>query len=400
MKILQVNNHFHLRGGSDTVFFNEIDLLSGAGHEVVPFASASHKNRPSAYDRFFPDSVETRRPRARDTLRFFRNRDAARQLEALIREEGPFDVAHLHIYYGKLTPSILPVLAAAGIPVVQSLHDYKLACPVYTLQRDGRLCDLCVEGSSLNVLRHRCKDGSLVRSAVMFTEHHLSRIQGDVRLVDRLICVSAFQHSVFRRAGLPADKLTVLHNSVDTAGIRPFSGNRKAEHLVYIGRIEESKGLPTLLDAVEATGDRLIVAGTGGWEEALRRRAAANPAVDYRGFVSGENLWALLRDARAVVVPSVVFDICPMSVLEAKAAGTAVVGADIGGIPELIEDGVDGVLFEPGSTTGLVAALRRLEGLGVEALGTAAREDVERRFSHAAHLERLEDIYRSVMRGQ
>lgn len=393
MNILSANNYHHIRGGSDRVFFNTGDLLQAAGHRVVPFAAASPADEPAAVGAAFPRGADTAAPRIRDFGRFLHNAEAARALAALVAAEGPFDLAHLHIYYGRLTPAILPPLRRAGIPIVQTLHEYKLACPVYTLERDGRPCRDCVGGSALHVLRHRCKDGSALRSAVMLAEFWSSRLQGDVRLIDRFICVSDFQLAVMRRAGLPAGKLTRLHNFVDTATFRPCDAADRGDYYLYYGRIERLKGVPTLIEAMRRTDGRVMIAGDGQWRPEMERRIAGDARFDFRGFLSGAALREAIAGAKAVIVPSEWYENCPMSVIEAKASGTPVIGARIGGIPELVRDGIDGVLFEPGDADGLAAAIAKVEAADRTAMGQAARADAEARFAPGVHLDGLLAIY-------
>lgn len=396
MRVLHCSHNHHIIGGSDRVFFETTGMLEQAGHEVVPFCISDSAKTETPWSQYFPRGANSGKPSARDTLRYFYNREAGVNLRRLLADTARFDIAHLHIYHGKLTPAILPILKRNGIPVIQSLHEYKLACPVYTLQHHGQNCQKCVTGSALNAVRYRCKDGSLLRSAVMAAEFATSRMLGDVRHIDRFICVSDFQRQIMTRAGIPPDKLMTLHNFVDTDRIAPRQGHDN--YLLYIGRIEKLKGIATLLDAVTRTGQQLIVAGDGSWAGTLRERISSLSNVTYLGFQDGEELARLSRNAAAIVVPSEWYENCPMSVLEAKAYGRPVIGARIGGIPELVRDGLDGYLFEPGDVDDLITALNRLQNGNHSALSNATRLDARHRFSAKAHLHRLTQIYSGVRR--
>ncbi len=391
MRILQVSHRNYIAGGSDAVFLATCRLLREAGHEVIPFCIDLPENRPSRWSAHFPKAADTARAPLRDGLRYFYNREARIRLERLLEQAGPLDVAHLHIYHGKQTPAILSPLRRRGIPVVHTLHEYKLACPVYTLERAGRPCEACVSGSALNCLRYRCKDGSLLRSAVMLAEMASARLLGDVRLVDRFICVSDFQRRLMARAGLPAEKLRRLHNFLpEPAGAAPAGHDG---YYLYFGRIEALKGIETLLDAFADGRRRLVIAGDGSWSARLRARIAGQPWVDYRGFQGGGALRRLIGRARAVILPSEWYENCPMSLIEAKALGRPVIGADIGGIPELVRDGIDGALFAPGDPFALRRAMERLEAAGHEALSEAAFADAAARFGPQRHLAALMGIY-------
>ena len=394
MRILQISHNLHVTGGSDAVFFATSELLKRNGHQVVPFCIENEKNHDSTWARYFPKGADTRSKPAFDTLRYFYNMEAQRKLAQLIQDHGPFDAAHLHIYHGKHTPAILPVLRRRRIPVIHTLHEYKLACPVYTMQRGGAPCDLCISGSTANAIKHRCKDGSLARSAIMFAEFHAARLLGDLRNVDRFLCVSGFQRRVMEKAGLPRKKLRVLHNFVEE---QPDSAPPTADApLLYFGRIEKLKGLPTLLAAARDSGRKLVIAGQGAWQNPMYEALKSLPDVQYLGFKSGPDLARLIRQAKAVIVPSEWYENCPMSVLEAKAWGRPVVGARIGGIPELVREGRDGFLFEPGNADDLNRALGKLDQAAPQRLSQNARLDIANRFSASAHLDALLGHYLDV----
>lgn len=397
MSILHINNFHHIRGGSDKVYFNTAKVLDAMGNSSAFFSGQHHLNKRNPYESYFPQSVEAGSKNLSSLPRFLHNPIARDNIRALITNHGPFDLAHLHIYYGRLTASILKPLRDAGIPIIQTLHEYKLACPVYTMERAGQTCDACVSGSTLNLLRHRCKNGSLAHSAAMLAEFWSSRLQGDVRYIDRFICISDFQLRIMREADLPVEKMRRLHNFVDTNSISPVMIDEKEDYLLYFGRIEILKGLPTLIKAVKATGRKLRIAGSGTWDSELRRVIADCPWIEHLGFVSGDALRQLVAKARAVIVPSEWYEPFGLTVIEAKAAGTPVIGARIGGIPELIRDGVDGLLFEAGNVDSLAEALLKFDDLDAISMGRAAREDAELRFSPEMHVVELLKIYNEVV---
>ncbi len=394
MKCLQVNSFHHVRGGSDQVYFNTSGLLGARGHFVRNFAASDPKDPPSADARFFPAAKVGER-HLRDLPAYIYSRQAKTKVSEFLAHHGQFDVAHLHIYYGRLTTSILNPLRAKCGAIVQTLHEYKLACPVYTLERDGNPCEICVTNGPLNAVRYRCKNGSFAASAAMYAEFRISRALGDISKIDTLICVSDFQRALLERAGVPETKLTTLHNFVDTTDIRVSRLSEKRSYILYFGRIEQLKGIKTLILAAKQSGAELVIAGDGTWTQQMKEQIKGTD-VRYVGFQTGDALATLIREARAVVVPSEWYENCPMSVLEAKAAGTPVIGANIGGIPELIRDGVDGLLFPSGDVAALAKALERVAEADISEWGTAARKDIDARFSADQHYDRLVEIYRQA----
>ncbi len=397
MRVLQVNNHHHIIGGSDQVYFKTRALLEEKGITCHSFAARSDKDLHDADDAFFPEAPPAGKQTLKDLPSYLFNHKAGQAMKRYLDHSDPFDIAHLHIFYGRLTTAILRPLKRRGIGVVQSLHEYKLVCPVYTLERDGFVCTDCISGSTLSALRYRCKRGSLSSSLIALAEFHASRMLGDVRLVDQFICVSAFQKALLVKAGLPTDKLTILHNFVDVseADLRPVDARQG--YILYFGRLERLKGLATLIQAAKIADIPLVVAGSGPFEKEARHMAQGYD-IRFAGFQSGDALKKLIAQALAVAVPSEWYENCPMSVLEAKAFGVPVIGARIGGIPELVRDSIDGFLFEPGDVAGLANAFRSIQDVDLPTFAAAARHDALARFSGDQHFRQLTAIYASVRR--
>ncbi len=368
-------------------------MLQESGHDVIPFCIENKNNQATPYSQYFPIAAETSNSSLASGLRYFYNWDALRKLELLLDAVEKIDVAHLHIYHGKQTPAILSLLRSRNIPTVQTLHEYKLACPTYTMQRNGQVCDLCVAGSDMNCIRYRCKDGSIIRSIIMTAEKTTARLLGDVRKIDRLLCVSDFQRQIMVNAGISPEKLYTLHNCVSqSSGV----ASRHEGYFLYFGRIEKLKGLKTLVDAFIISGQKLLIAGDGNWKPQLEKLIKDQNHITFLGFQNGDALKTLVMRAMAVVVPSEWNENCPMSVLEAKMAGRPVIGSNIGGIPELIQNGIDGILFEPGNVSDLVKAIGAIITADHTTLSENARADATKRFSKSQHLQALLGHYNSV----
>lgn len=394
MKILQINNYHSLRGGSDRIYLETGARLKSAGHEVMWFAGAHAQNdaEPAAPVGFAPVADLTR-PRPRELPRFLYNHSAARALEELIQTEGRPDVAHLHIYHGGLTTAILPVLRRHRIPVVQTAHEYKLACPVYSLERQGQICMDCITGTKLNVIRHRCKGGSALHSTALWAEAMVSRLGGDLRLVDRILCVSNRQRSLLAKAGVPQDKLALCHNFVDTESFRPVPSAEKQDYFLYFGRIETLKGVGEVVEAAKISALPVKIAGEGSWVPELTQAIVSLPHVSYLGRRDAEALRQLIAEARAVLVPSRWEEPFGLTVVEAMASATAVIGTSIGAIPELMRAGVDGLLVPPGDSAALARAMSLLTPERALRMGQAGRMRAEERFGPEAYIARLLNVY-------
>lgn len=392
-----------MAGGSDRYFFELGNLLQQHGHTVVPFCGASEQNEDSEFERYFPACADTHNPKATDALKFLYSADARRKIDLAITEQSP-DIAHLHIYYGKLTSSILAPLKRNGIPIVQSLHEYKLLCPVYTCVRNDVICEDCGGQKYWKTLAHRCNRGSILRSAASTVESYLSKALGSFDKIDHFIGVSQFMTDKMLSIGIPREKISTVHNFVDCSRfpLTRNTGSNAGKYVLYFGRLEATKGLFNLLEAMRENPQlRCVIAGTGSAQSALENHAdkLGLTNIEFVGFVQGDALRTLVQEALCTVLPSEWYENCPMSLLESLAYGCPVIGARIGGIPELINDGEDGIIVEPGEPADLAAALKAMsdnKSLARE-MGMAGRKKVEKDFSPDGHYSQIEAIYSSLI---
>jgi glycosyltransferase involved in cell wall biosynthesis len=397
VKILLANKFFFRNGGSEVVLFQERDFLLHAGHEVVDFSMQDGRNIESPYAAHFANRQDYRRGgkfgKIQSAISLVHSPEAVRKIEMLIEKTRP-DIVHCHNIYHQLTPSIIGAAKKLGVPVVLTLHDYKLVCPTYVRLRDGRGCSDCLGGDFFNVVKHRCADGSLGKSTLLYAEAMIQKYLGNYEKVDVMIAPSRFmQEAISHR--IPAGRTRLLYNGVNTSTIR-MSGADEG-YALYLGRLSSEKGVRTLLEA-HATSDKnwpLVVAGTGPLEESLKRQY--NKAK-FIGHVSGAQLHEVIDRSAVVVVPSEWYENCPMSILEAMAYGKPVVGSRMGGIPELVVDGETGLLFDAGSVEQLQGQLNKLM-LNFElrqSMAHRARLRAEQEFSLDKHNSGLMAIYESL----
>lgn len=398
MNILKLNNFYEVLGGSDRVFLNTGKLLADYGHNVHWFASSHNYQKNNSEDVTLIEPLN-RPPRAQDYPRYLYNQRARTAIGNVLKNSSErFNIAHAHIYYGQLTTSIIDPIKREGIPLVQTLHEYKMVCPIYTMERDGAVCSECLDRGMHRLLVNRCKESSLVKSLATLGEQIFSRVAGDIAKVDKFICVSNFQKNLMKTSGIPDEKLVTLHNFVhlnhDTEISTPI---KKHPYFFYFGRLEKLKGIDTLMEAVEKAQVKCVIAGDGPLKEYVVRRASKSDFVEYVGFINGANLRDHIRNAHAVVVPSEWFENCPMSVLEAKAEGTPVIGSRIGGIPELIRDGDDGFIFTAGNVDSLVEKLEQMMVADRSQLSHECVADIRNRFCADKHYKELISLYQSVL---
>ena len=399
MRVLAAHKYYWPKAGAETYLFALERLLVGAGHEVVPFAMADPANRPTRWSPYFVSPVEFRGRRGLGDLkraaRVVYSLEAKRKMKALLREAPP-DVAHLHNIAHQLSPSILDALAQRRVPVVQTMHDYKLLCPVYTFRSRGETCERCRGGRYWHVAARRCNADSLPLSATNMVEAYVHAFRRTYDRVHVFHCPSLFVVAKMLEFGVPRERIAFVPHFVDAAAFTPaFGGGRYA---FFAGRLAEEKGVDVLLRAHAAVpGLELVIAGDGPRRSVLEASLTAEQRgrVRFAGHLTGAAFDEAWAGASCLVLPSTWYEVRPMAIHEAYARGKPVVSSRLGSIPEIVEDGVTGRLVPPGDAVALGEAMQELvaDVARAEAMGRAGRALVETRYGPARHLESMLAVY-------
>jgi glycosyltransferase involved in cell wall biosynthesis len=324
--------------------------------------------------------------------------EARRKLGRLLDVVRP-DICHLHNIYHHISPSILGLLHARGVPSVMTLHDLKIACPAYNMLAPDGVCERCKGGRLHQVLLQRCIKGSAALSAVVLLESTLHRLLGSfARHVRAFVVPSRFYMEKLGEWGMPVHLFHHVPNFIAAERFSPRYEPGRA--FVYFGRVAPEKGLMTLIRAAAAARQPVRIVGTGPQLDKCRALAAELDAnVTFVGYLTGEALQIEVRNARAVVLPSEWYENAPLSLLEAYALGKPVIGARIGGIPELVRDRETGITFPSGNVEALAAVLDELSRAPddqVAALGHTGRTWVEHEFSAERYRARMLRVYRAA----
>lgn len=401
--IVSINNYHYRRGGADVLFLEHNELLDDLGWRVVPFSMHHPRNLPTPWERYFVEEVELGTAygpldKLRKAAKAMYSLEARRKLGALLDETSPA-VCHAHNIYHHISPSILSLVAARGVPLVMTLHDLKLVCPSYTMLNRGEVCERCKGGKLYNVAVTRCMKGSFALSAWTMLESYLhAALRSYARNVDVFVVPSRFFIDKFVEWGFERKRFAHVPNFVAVDRLKP--GHACGDRFVYVGRLSREKGLPTLVRAAALAKVGLTLVGTGPEAENLAALAESEGAdVRFAGYLSGHDLHDAVRAARAVVLPSECYENAPLAVLEAYALGKPVIGSALGGIPELILQGVTGYVFEARRAEELAAVLRGVADASdgaVAEMGRAGRALVEREYSPARYLERIHGLYREL----
>ncbi|MDH3197877.1 MAG: glycosyltransferase, partial [Candidatus Krumholzibacteria bacterium] len=416
MVVLQANKFFYEKGGTERYLFLLSEALEERGHRVAHFAMAHPANRPSPWSHHFVSRREYDGAGLAASLRhagsFIRSGEAARRIDALVAEARP-DVAHLHNIYHQLTPSIIVALKRRGIPVVMTLHDYKLVCPNYSLFAKGAFCYRCQGGSFQNAVRVRCSGDSRVRGALLAMEAYWQRWTRVYDAVDCFIAPSRYLRDTIVAAGTDAGRVRHVPGFVDPPGTRgeePLSpadarvlASLPGRFVVYFGRLSAEKGLETLLEAVARLPEvPLVVCGDGpeaGRLSALAR-VRAPERVHFTGFAARALLERIVARAAASVIPSLSPENAPYTGLESAAAGVPLIVSDMGGLPEMAGV-VGGHVFAHGDAAALAERIAEVWADGASARERAAggRATALAHYARARHVAAVEAIYAQVVTG-
>lgn len=401
--LLSINNYYYRRGGAEVVFLEQNRLFEEIGWQVVPFAMQHPNNLASEWQDYFVDEIEFGRDyslaqKIANTTKIIYSFEARKKIAELATKVQP-NIAHAHNIYHHISPAIFGKLKAMGIPTVLTLHDLKVACPSYEMLTHDGICERCKGGKIWNVAIHKCIKQSLVLSSVIMVETAIQRLLGSYSNdVDKFVTPSRYYLEKMVEWGWPRERFVYIPNFVDAREFVPH--DKVGKEFIYFGRLGPEKGLATFIRAVALAGVKGWIVGTGPQEEILRQLVQTlNADIEFLGYKTGTALTDTISAARAMVLPSEWYENAPMSVMEAYALERPVIGADIGGIPELIRDGETGALFPSGNVEALAVKLREFSAMSdadVLAMGKTGRQWVEQDFTAARYRERLIELYRSM----
>jgi len=404
MKVLLINKYFFSKGGSETCFFDTARILSNNGHEVFFFSMQHPSNSPSTETEFFTSHIDYNNPGAwhkkfKSAARLVYSREARHKLESLLRSKRP-DIVHLHNIHHQISPSILHTLKKHQLPIVMTLHDYKMICPAYTMFNQGKVCEKCRQQKFFFCVKDRCNNKSYARSFLNYLEmvchHKLLKIYDHV---DLFISPSLFLQGKLAEFNFPG-RVLHLPNPVDPSLFAP-SYSWRSESLLYAGRLTAEKGVLTLLQAIKGLKVNCNICGEGPLKKELERFISQEniPNVVMHGHIPKDALRSLMADTMFVVVPSVWRENFPYAVTEAFAAGKPVIASRIGGIPELVMEQKTGLTFPPGDAAELRNKILYLmsDPAKINYLGKKARIFVEQNLDQSKYYTRLLEIYNQAI---
>ena len=408
MRILLVDNFLYRRGGAEVVFLNTGELLKAKGHHVIYFSQQWPDNISSSYEKYFPQGIDVNVSavigKIKGIGKYFYNREAAIKLEQLIKNEKP-DVAHLHLFWGGITGSIFRVLKKYNIPIIHTVHDYRMICPAYSFKNSkNAICEKCAGKKFYHCIRNLCSKGKLSLSIFMSLEIYLRNLLfNPIDNIDSFMFVSDFSYNKHLQyePRYSQKHCVTMYNFQDQMIVSQIERTMSTydSYYLYYGRLSYEKGLSTLIKAFsDFPNITLKIVGTGPIEGDLKQLCKDINAtnVEFLGFRTGNFLFDLIKKAKYVCVPSEWYENNPMTIIESYTLRTPVIGASIGGIPEIIDDNSTGFRFVPCDIDALKEALAKAESLS-EIEYIRMKDNAERFankiFDSDVYYERLMQLY-------
>ncbi len=385
-KILLVHNYYQIPGGEDTVVANEKKLLEDHGHEVILYSrnNSELKTMSKAQKILLPFTTVF-------------NPRTYREVKKIIKEQH-IDIVHVHNTLNLISPSVYYAAFSCKVPVVQTIHNFRLLCPGATFYRDGHICEYCVEHGLGCAVKHSCYRGSKLQTLMCVITAKIHRALGTYGKLN-YICLTEFnKQKLLQLKQIKPDKVFVKPNFVEASGdIIPYES--RPDQFIYVGRLDELKGIKILFEAWKQMGEqapKLIVCGTGPLEDWCHDFMKDNPNlnIEMLGFVQNSEAKKLIANAKALILPTQWYEGFPMTILEAYSVGTSVIGSDIGNVGDLIEEGLTGYKFKSDSASSLVGVIQGCDFNICESV----KRVYEDQYSSEHNISQLEAIYDRVVR--
>ncbi len=360
MKILMVNKFLYPRGGSESYMLKLGEQLKRLGHEVQYFGMYDEKNTVGNSLGLYTNNMDFHKKSVAEIFYPFKiiySFEAKKKIARVLDSFKP-DIVHMNNINFQLTPSIIYAVKKRGIPLVQTVHDYQMICPNHLLYSFGekKPCDRCIGGSKWNCFKYSCIHGSKLKSLLGVLEAKLYSALKTYKLVDLYVCPSNFlAEKLLKSSGIYVEKTYTIHNFIEKKAIGSASAPQKP-YIVYVGRLSAEKGVELLAQAARLLPEyRFEIAGDGPDGGVLE----GIPNVTLHGFVGGDELTALMANARLLILPSVCYENCPLSILEANSLGVPVVTMNSGGMAELVRDGISGTLVKTPTAKCVAEAIKK-----------------------------------------
>lgn len=403
MKILFVNKFHYLKGGSEKYYFELAELMKSKGHEIAFFSMNNEKNIKTGNREYFVNEIDLNTGSKLKAFDVIYSKENEKKMTEALEDFKP-DVVHINNFQRQLSASIIKAINKKNIPIVFTAHDVQAICPAITMiDNDKNVCEKCMGGKYLNCIRKKCNKGSILKSVIGSIEGYYYRINKIyTKKINTIITPTEFYKAKLIQDGIQEKKIKAIYNFID---VNQYDIQTSDDgYGLYFGRLSKEKGIINLIEAFEKLNvGKLYIAGDGPEKENIIKfieQKKLEDRIKLLGFLNSERIKEVICKCRFVVVPSIWYENCPYTVLETLAIGKPVIGAKIGGIPELVKDNETGVLYNFKNIKELSEKMKDLfENKELaEKLGKKAKKDAKERFSKETYYKNILEIYEKLVK--
>lgn len=404
MKVLLVNKFHWLKGGSETYYFELGKLLEEHGHEVAYFSMENEKNIKTNNKEYFVKATDMNSKDVTKALKVIYSNENKKIMEKALDEFKP-DLVHVNNFQRQLTASVIDAAKKRNIPVVFTAHDVQAICPAILMMDPQRnICEACMGGKYTNCIKKKCIKNSMLKSILGAVEGSFYRnTKVYTKKIDYVLPPSEFYMKKLIKDGIPKDKISYLHNFIDVDAFDVKTEDKG--YALYFGRLSREKGIINLINAfAKLDKGTLYIAGDGPEKEEVEQVIKENKLekrVKLLGFLNKDEMKETIRKAKFVVVPSIWYENCPYSVIETLCTGKPVIGADIGGIPELVKDNKNGFIYKYDDIDELASKMKKLfeDDKLVKKFSEQAKKIAKEQYSKENYYKQIMKIYNKVLKG-
>lgn len=402
MKILMVNKFHYLKGGSEKYYFELAKLLREKGHEIAFFSMQNERNIQTDCKEYFVDSIDLNSNNKTKALEVIYSKQNKKKMQEALEDFKP-DIVHINNFQRQLSSSIIEAIKEKNIPIVFTAHDVQAICPAITmLDSDKNICEKCKKGKYINCIKKKCIKDSTLKSVLGAIEGYYYRYKKIyTKKIDYIITPSEFYKQKLVEDGIPKEKIEAIHNFVE---LEEYDIETQDEgYALYFGRLSKEKGILNLIEAFSKIKTGILyIAGEGPEKENIEQFIKENnlsEKIKLLGFLKADEMKKYISKCKFVVVPSIWYENCPYSVMETLAIGKPVLGADIGGIPELVKNNENGLTYKYDSIEELSQKTQELfnnKELTIK-MGQNAKENAKKLYSKEIHYDKIIKIYQKLL---
>lgn len=395
MRILLVNKFHYLRGGSEKYYFELAKLLKSHGHTVAFFSMKNENNIKTGDREYFVDEIDMNTGSKFEALNVIYSKKNKALMEKALEEFKP-DIVHINNFQRQLSASIIDAVKEKNIPLIMTAHDLNPICPASIMLYNGEVCEDCITKGYTSCIKKKCIKNSMLKSVLGYIEKKYYDLHKIFCKVDCIISPSEFNKNQLLKGKLKCNDITVIHNFVNETKKTDYT---LGDGAFYFGRLSKEKGILNLIEAINnIPGARLIIAGDGPERENIQayiKEHKLENRITLLGYLNQNDIRENIRKCRFVTVPSIWYENCPYSILETMEIGKPIIGSKIGGIPELIQDGINGFTYEHNDVTKLTNILMKLFGNDetVKQFSKNSKQIFIQNYSAEAYYNKLMTVY-------